>query len=218
MNYFTDNEDIQHHFHHGVEWERFVPLLEQGFQSPDGPGSLQEARELYETGLTEAGEYLAREVAPRARAIDEQGVGFEGGEVVHPPGLLENVAGLRRLGVTALTLPREVGGFNFPLTAGAMFVEGLSRACTNTMILYAFYQGPAFMVMRFGTPDQVAERMGEVMEEVGGDGYLITTPKQRLSRMVISEITDGLIPALQRRGLTRDSYNHTHLRDHLREF
>jgi len=69
-----------------------------------------------------------------------------------------------------------------------------------------------------GTPDQVAERMGEVMEEVGGDGYLITTPKQRLSRAVINEITDGLIPALQRRGLTRDSYTHSHLRDHLREF
>jgi len=155
MNFFTDNEDIQHHFHHGVEWQRFVPLLEKGFTAADGPASLQEARELYETSLTEAGEFLAREVAPRARAIDEQGVGFEGGEVVHPPGLLENVAGLRRLGVTGLTLPREVGGFNFPLTAGAMFVEGLSRACTNTMILYAFYQGPAFMVLRFGTPDQV---------------------------------------------------------------
>ena len=155
MNYFTDNEDLQHHFHHGVEWGKFVPLQERGFTAPDGPGSLQEALELYETSLTEAGEFLAREVAPRARAIDEQGVGFENGAVVQPPGLLENVAGLRRLGVTALSLPREVGGFAFPLTAGAMFVEGLSRACTNTMILYAFYQGPAFMVLRAGTPDQV---------------------------------------------------------------
>ena len=155
MNFFTDNEDLQHHFREGVKWESFVPLLERNFAAPDGPSSLQEARELYEAGLTEAGEYLAREVAPRARAIDEQGVGFRDGEVVHPPGLLENIAGLKRLGLTALNLPREVGGFNFPLTAAAMFVEGLSRACTNTMILYAFYQGPAFMVLRFGTPDQI---------------------------------------------------------------
>src|SRR5262245_57210126 len=155
MNFFTDNEDLQHHFHHGVEWGRFVPQQERGFTAPDGPRSLQEAVELYEASLTEAGEFLAREGAARARAIDEQGVGFEHGDVVHPPGRLENVAGLRRLGVTALNLPREVGGYAFPLTAGAMFVESLSRACTNTMILYAFYQGPAFMVLRAGTPDQV---------------------------------------------------------------
>jgi alkylation response protein AidB-like acyl-CoA dehydrogenase len=155
MNFFTDNEDLQHHFREGVSWGSFVPLLERDFSSPDGPSSLREAIELYEASLTEAGEFLAREVAPRARAIDEQGVGFRDGDVVHPPGLLENIAGLRRLGLTALNLPREVGGFAFPLTAAAMFVEGLSRACTNTMILYAFYQGPAFMVLRFGTPDQV---------------------------------------------------------------
>src|SRR4029079_13943248 len=37
----------------------------------------------------------------------------------------------------------------------AMFLEGLSRACTNTMILFAFHQGPALMVLRYGTPDQV---------------------------------------------------------------
>jgi alkylation response protein AidB-like acyl-CoA dehydrogenase len=155
MNFFTDNEDLQHHFQHAVDWARFVPLLEKGFSDPEGPSSLQEARELYATALGEAGEYLAREVAPRARAIDEQAVGFQDGQVVHPPGLLENIAGLKRLGLMSLNLPRAVGGYNFPLTAGAMFLESLSRACTNTMILYAFYQSPAIMILRFGTPDQV---------------------------------------------------------------
>jgi len=69
-----------------------------------------------------------------------------------------------------------------------------------------------------GTPDQVAERMGEVMEEVGGDGFLITSAKQRLNRSLIADVTDGLIPALQRRGLTRSVYSHEHLRDTLKEF
>src|SRR5262249_2243488 len=53
------------------------------------------------------------------------------------------------------SLPRDVGGAGFPLTVGAMFSECLSRACTNTLLLYAFYQGPAFMILRFGTKDQV---------------------------------------------------------------
>lgn len=69
------------------------------------------------------------------------------------------------------------------------------------------------------TPDQVAERMGEVMEEVGGDGFLITRPGQTgLSRKYITEIADGLIPALQRRGLARTDYTHQHFRDNLLEF
>jgi alkanesulfonate monooxygenase SsuD/methylene tetrahydromethanopterin reductase-like flavin-dependent oxidoreductase (luciferase family) len=69
-----------------------------------------------------------------------------------------------------------------------------------------------------GTPDQVAARMGEVMEEVGGDGFLITRPGNGLSRKYLSEVIDGLVPALQRRGLTRTSYTHELFRDNLLEF
>ncbi|NBB48460.1 NtaA/DmoA family FMN-dependent monooxygenase [Rhizobium sp. CRIBSB] len=69
-----------------------------------------------------------------------------------------------------------------------------------------------------GTPDQVAERMGEVMAEVGGDGFLITTPVLRVSRRYLTEVADGLVPALQKRGLARTSYAHELLRDNLREF
>jgi FMN-dependent oxidoreductase (nitrilotriacetate monooxygenase family) len=69
-----------------------------------------------------------------------------------------------------------------------------------------------------GTPDQVADRMGALMETVGGDGFLITRPGIRLSRRYVTEITDGLVPALQRRGLTRTSYSFEHFRDNLLEF
>ncbi|MCU1690273.1 MAG: FMN-dependent oxidoreductase, nitrilotriacetate monooxygenase family [Jatrophihabitantaceae bacterium] len=69
-----------------------------------------------------------------------------------------------------------------------------------------------------GTPDQVAARMGEVMEEVGGDGFLISAPGFKVGRRYLSEITDGLVPALQRLGLTRTVYTQSHLRDTLLEF
>jgi FMN-dependent oxidoreductase (nitrilotriacetate monooxygenase family) len=69
-----------------------------------------------------------------------------------------------------------------------------------------------------GTPDQVADRMGEAMAEVGGDGFLITTPVLRVSRRYLVEIADGLVPALQRRGLVRTAYAHQKLRDNLLEF
>lgn len=69
-----------------------------------------------------------------------------------------------------------------------------------------------------GSPDDVADAMGQAMEEVGGDGFLITTPSLSTNRRQIAELVDGLVPALQRRGLVRTEYSHKTLRDNLRAF
>jgi alkanesulfonate monooxygenase SsuD/methylene tetrahydromethanopterin reductase-like flavin-dependent oxidoreductase (luciferase family) len=69
-----------------------------------------------------------------------------------------------------------------------------------------------------GTPDHVAGLMGEAMAAVGGDGFLLATPFHWLSRAYIAAITDGLVPALQRRGLTRTAYGRPTLRETLLEF
>ena len=57
-----------------------------------------------------------------------------------------------------------------------------------------------------------------LMAEVGGDGFLLTTPVLRVSRKYLVEIADGLVPELQKRGLVRTEYKHQLLRDNLREF
>lgn len=69
-----------------------------------------------------------------------------------------------------------------------------------------------------GTPDEVADEMGAVMDEVGGDGFLISSGPLGPSRRYLNDITDGLVPALQRRGLVRTSYDHDHFIDNLLEF
>ena len=66
-----------------------------------------------------------------------------------------------------------------------------------------------------GSPATIAAQMDEVMQEVGGDGFLIMGGS---TRRYITEITEGLVPALQARGLTRTSYAHETLRDNLLEF
>ncbi len=78
--------------------------------------------------------------------------------------------------------------------------------------------GLAASIELVGTPDQVADQMGAAMAEVGGDGFLITTPGQSFNRRLVAEVCDGLVPALQRRGLVRTEYSHTLLRDNLRAF
>jgi FMN-dependent oxidoreductase (nitrilotriacetate monooxygenase family) len=67
-----------------------------------------------------------------------------------------------------------------------------------------------------GTPDSVAARMGEVMEEAGGDGFLFSLPN--VNRRTLAEVEDGLVPALQDRGLVRAAYTYPTFRDNLLEF
>jgi long-chain alkane monooxygenase len=66
-----------------------------------------------------------------------------------------------------------------------------------------------------GSSDSVAAQMDEVMQEVGGDGYLIFGSTRRTK---IAEIADGLGPALRRRGVIRDSYEHKTFRENLLAF
>ena len=87
------------------------------------------------------------------------------------------------------------------------------RTLREAIIDYTTSGGSVDLV---GTPDQVAAQMGEVMEEVGGDGFLFT--QGNMSRRTIAEVTDGLVPALQQRGLVRRAYAHPHLRDNLLDY
>ncbi len=69
-----------------------------------------------------------------------------------------------------------------------------------------------------GTPSRVADLMAEAMAYVGGDGFLITTPSQAVSRRQVIEVTEGLVPVLQRRGLVRTGYSGATLRENLMAF
>jgi len=66
-----------------------------------------------------------------------------------------------------------------------------------------------------GTPDQVAAEMQEVMDFVGGDGFLVSGP---LTPKYVRAVCDKLVPALQSRGIVRTSYAADPLRGHLNEF
>jgi FMN-dependent oxidoreductase (nitrilotriacetate monooxygenase family) len=66
-----------------------------------------------------------------------------------------------------------------------------------------------------GTADSIAAEMQAVMQEVGGDGFLIHDP---LTRKAITEVTDGLAPALQQRGLLQSDYPCKTFRENLLAF
>ncbi|MCR5978077.1 NtaA/DmoA family FMN-dependent monooxygenase [Gordonia jinghuaiqii] len=66
-----------------------------------------------------------------------------------------------------------------------------------------------------GSPSTVADKMGEIMEEAGGDGFLFYLPT---TRMNLAMVSDGLAPELRRRGLIREEYTGSTLKENLTAF
>lgn len=66
-----------------------------------------------------------------------------------------------------------------------------------------------------GTAEQVAEKLMAVMDEVGGDGFLIEGSGYNRQ---LPDLVNGVIPALQKAGAVRTEYTGTTLREILREF
>jgi FMN-dependent oxidoreductase (nitrilotriacetate monooxygenase family) len=76
--------------------------------------------------------------------------------------------------------------------------------------------GDDHLVQIVGTPDSVAGQMEDIMQEVGGDGFLLFY--EWPDRRVIAEVADGLVPVLQRRGLMRREYDSPYFRENLLAF
>jgi len=93
----------------------------------------------------------------------------------------------------------------------ALMTSGTGRTTLREMLTDPATGGIDFV----GTPDSVAAEMAEAAQEMGGDGFMIT---ENVTRRSIAEITDGLAPALKRRGLIRDGFPYKLFRDNLRAF
>jgi alkylation response protein AidB-like acyl-CoA dehydrogenase len=148
-NFFTTSDDLLFTFNRVVPWKEIVPVIEEGFQDPAGPNSVDEAVDLYREALTLVGEYAGNEIAGRAREVDEAGAWHRDGPIGLPEPLRKNLEGLKELGVAGLSVPREYGGESFPFTVSSMALEMISRACASTMVQYAFFLSPAMMLLRF---------------------------------------------------------------------
>lgn len=106
-------------------------------------------------------------------------------------------------------VPQELG--NGETTTAKSWLEG-----SGDLTLRDLAEGPTNYGMEFvGSADTMAGEMVEVMEEAGGDGFLMYPDVTRKS---IMEVCDGLAPALRKRGAIRDGYAHRTFRENLLDF
>lgn len=130
-----------------------------------------------------------------------------------------------RLAQLGWTTNIDFSGFDLDAPVGELSTNGhqsslhnfLRKAGKNTLREAIIdYSSMGASVDLVGSPETVAAQMDEAMQAVGGDGFLIALPN--VSRKSVAEVTDGLVPALQRRGLVRKAYEHAQFRDNLLAF
>jgi len=98
-------------------------------------------------------------------------------------------------------------------------LESFARLAKGKTIREALAEKSTEALPLIGTPDSVAEQMEEVIDAVGGDGFLIRgEPVRTSSRRYVDEIASGLAPALRRRGLIRTDYPESTFKENLGSF
>jgi alkylation response protein AidB-like acyl-CoA dehydrogenase len=158
-NFFKDNDDLQYYFDKGVDWDSLVRITEHEFADADGEGfsTTEEAVDLYRNIVEMFGQFVAEEVKPYEKEIDEKGVEFVDGEVVFPERLAGIFEKIKDLDLHHLPLPRELGGMNAPMMVYFMNSELMARADVSAMAHHSFHAGIAMAALVFsaleGTSD-----------------------------------------------------------------
>ncbi|WP_213813652.1 NtaA/DmoA family FMN-dependent monooxygenase [Glaciihabitans sp. dw_435] len=93
------------------------------------------------------------------------------------------------------------------------FVKSAPAGSTLREILQARANKDGLAII--GTPDEIADHLGELSEAVGGDGFLFTGQVHPAN---VHRTLDPLVPALRRRGLLRTELGDGGLRANLTDF
>jgi long-chain alkane monooxygenase len=99
---------------------------------------------------------------------------------------------------------------------GATEAEAREKAEQQRLRDLEFAEVQLAMLSKVTNIDSIAAQMDEAMQHVGGDGFLFISDLNH--RRFVSEVIDGLVPGLQRRGLSRTGYAYPMLRENLLEF
>lgn len=205
-NFFRDNDDLLFQFRHGLKWSEIVELTENGYTLPDGPKDLEEAYAFYEQLMDATGEFVAKEVAPRANRIDQKGTKLVDGEVVFSEELDAIFDGMKELGLFGLSTPRELGGLNGPLALYFVANELIARGDVSVMTHFGFHGGISSSLLIYSIREGSAEfEDGKLIKTRWDDEIRRIAAGEEFGCMVLTEPGAGSdLAALRARAIERD--------------
>ena len=155
-NFYTDNPDLKHHLSHPL-MQRIVELKERNFTDAEkydyAPLDFEDAMDSYDKVLEVVGEICGGRIAENAEGVDHQGPRVENSRVIYADGTKENLELCRKAGLMGMSMPRRLGGLNFPITPYIMAADIVSRADTGFENLWGL-QDCAETIYEFADEDQ----------------------------------------------------------------
>ena len=155
-NFYTDNPDLKHHLNHPL-MQKIVELKERNFTDAEkydyAPLDFEDAMDSYDKVLEVVGEICGGRIAENAEGVDHQGPRVENSRVIYADGTKENLELCRKAGLMGMSMPRRLGGLNFPITPYIMAADIVSRADTGFENLWGL-QDCAETIYEFADEDQ----------------------------------------------------------------
>ena len=155
-NFYTDNPDLKQHLSHPL-MKKIVELKERGYADAekydDAPLNFEDAMDNYDKVLEIVGDLCGEIIASNAEDVDHQGPHVENGRVVYADKTVENLEACRKAGLMGMSMPRRLGGLNFPITPYIMAADIVSRADTGFENLWGL-QDCAETIYEFADEDQ----------------------------------------------------------------
>ena len=130
-NFYNDNDSLKHHLQHPM-MAKIVELKERNFADADkydyAPQNFEDAMDSYDRVLEIVGDICANVVAENAEDVDHEGPVVIDGHVKYASGTQRNLDATRKAGLMGMSMPRRLGGLNFPITPYIMAADIVSRA------------------------------------------------------------------------------------------
>ncbi len=165
-NFYTDNKALKIHLQHPL-MQKIVSLKERDFADADkfdyAPVDFADAMDNYERVLEIVGELCGTTIAENAEGVDHEGPKVENGRVTYASGTQQNLDACRKAGLMGMSMPRRLGGLNFPITPYIMAADIVSRADTGFENLWGL-QDCAETLYEFGTEEQRERYIPRVCE------------------------------------------------------
>ncbi len=155
-NFYTDNPDLRHHLGHPL-MRKIVELKERNYTDAEkfdyAPLNFEDAMDNYDKVLEIVGELCGGIIADNTEDVDHQGPRVENGRVIYADGTKTNLEACRKAGLMGMSMPRRLGGLNFPITPYIMAADIVSRADTGFENLWGL-QDCAETIYEFANEDQ----------------------------------------------------------------
>jgi len=191
-NYYNDNEDLRWYIEKAFDWSEIVALYERGYTDKEGFRDQEEALEFYRDILDTVGKFFGSEVAPKAMDNDKAGPYMEDGEVKVPEELEEIFDNFAEMGLYALNIPRELGGFNAPMVLYFAISEMLSRADISLVGHYGFHGGIAMSLLFYSlTEGSYEHNKGVLLKTRFDDAIAEIAAGENFGCMVLTEADAG---------------------------